>query len=97
MLANLFLSRGVAFGEKNFFLIYGGLSDHLAEGIGDKRRAPEFDAVAGRSFVANAVHRRYIDAVGDRVGALNGLPGVELRGAVLLFFAGMPADGGGIK
>ena len=35
------------------------------------------------------------DSVGDGVGALGGLPGFVLGGAELLFFGGVPADGGG--
>ena len=31
------------------------------------------------------------------MAALNGLPGVELSGAVLFFFGGVPADGGGVE
>jgi hypothetical protein len=46
-------------------------------------------------FVADAVHRADEDAVGDGVGALDGLPGVVLAFAELFLFAGMPADRGG--
>ena len=36
MLANFFLARRVAFGEKNFFLVDRSFCDNLSEGIGDK-------------------------------------------------------------
>src|SRR5439155_21993952 len=49
------------------------------------------------AFESDAIDDGGIDAVGDGVAALNGFPGVKLRGAELRFFAGMPADAGGIK
>src|SRR6202040_980675 len=38
-----------------------------------------------------------VDAVGDGVRALDGLPGVELRGAEFRFLVRMPAYAGGIE
>ena len=46
-------------------------------------------------LVAYAVDGADEDSVGDGVGALGGLPGVVLGYAELLFFGGVPADGGG--
>src|SRR6202035_1162383 len=45
----------------------------------------------------HAIDNRYVDAVGDGVGTLNGAPGVVLGHAELGFLGGMPADGGGIE
>ncbi len=70
---------------------------HDAEGIGDERVAPEIEAALGRTFVAHAVHRDDEHAVGDRVRALDGLPGGELRRAVLSFFSRVPADRGRVE
>jgi hypothetical protein len=47
--------------------------------------------------MSNAVHARDVDAVGDRVRALDGLPGVVLRRAELGLFRRVPADGGRIE
>ena len=62
------------------------------------------DAVGGDYYgsyvavlVAYAVDSADEDAVGDGVGALRGLPGGVLGFAVLGFFGGVPADGGGIE
>ena len=52
---------------------------------------------AAGPFIAHAIHRGDVNAVGDGVRALDGAPGVELRRAVLLLFAGMPADRRGIE
>ncbi len=48
-------------------------------------------------LVADAVDGADEDAVGDGVGALDGLPGVVLALAELGFFGGVPADGGGVE
>ena len=69
-----------------------------AVGIGDETLAPEFEAGAaiGR-FVADAVRRGDVAAVGDRVAALDGLPRIMLPLPVLRLLGGMPADGGGVE
>ena len=74
--------RGVVAGAVEF---YGG---GVAVGGGDF----EFDVAV---LVADAVDGADEDSVGDGVGALGGLPGFVLGGAELLFFGGVPADGGG--
>src|SRR5580700_10160186 len=81
-----------------------GSGQDAAEGIAEERRAPELESLAGGGFAANvagleadAIYYRYVHAVGDGVGALNGAPGVVLRYAELGFLGGMPADRGGIK
>src|SRR5256885_13650709 len=61
------------------------------------RSAPELEAAVGWALVPDAVHGRHVDAVGDRVRALHGLPGGDLRLAVLGLLARVPADGGGIE
>jgi hypothetical protein len=73
------------------------LGQHRAERIGNERAAPEFQAALGRSFVAHAVDGRHVDAVGDRVRALDGAPGVVLGRAELGLLGVVPADGGGIE
>ncbi len=45
----------------------------------------------------DAVHGSHVHAVGDGVGALDGLPRVELRGAELVFLRRVPADRRGIE
>src|SRR5256885_3850248 len=47
------------------------------------RSAPELEAAVGWALVPDAVHGRHVDAVGDRVRALHGLPGGNLSLAVL--------------
>ena len=82
----------------------GSLGQDAAKGIRDKRSAPELESNAGSAvaadvsmFVAHAVDGGDVHAVGDGVGALDGLPRLILGRAEALFFRRMPADGGGIK
>ncbi len=79
-------------------------SDDPPEGIGKKRAAPEFQALARRpvspdvsELVPHAVHHAYENAVGNGMGALDGAPRVVLGRAELGFLLRMPADGRGIK
>ena len=98
--AGLFRLRGIAFDDQNFFLIVGSFFQDAAERIGNERVAPEFEAGIAFfrfAFEADAVHNCNINAVGDGVRALNGAPGIKLRGAKFGFFARMPADAGGIE
>ena len=63
-------------------------------GIAHKALAPELDArPAHGRLVPNAVDRRHVAAVGNRVAALDRFPAGMLPVAVLFLFAGMPADG----
>src|SRR6185312_16248992 len=56
-------------------------------------RAPELEPVAAfGALVPDAVDDRDVDAVGDRVRALDRLPGRALRHAVLGLLARVPAD-----
>ena len=57
------------------------------------RRSPYHFAM----FNSNAIDCGHIDTVGDGVSPLNGLPRIVLRGAELVLFRRMPADGRGIK
>ena len=64
----------VDFSEQYRLFVVRGLGNNLAEGISDKRAAPEFQAFAGgfvaanvAGFEAHAVYRRNINAVGDGV------------------------------
>ncbi len=88
--ANLLLQLDVHLGEEDLFLVVAGLGDDAAEGIGDEGAAPELEARAvdcAAADVAVSWPTRLtdadVDAVGDGVGALDGEPGVVLRGAPL--------------
>ena len=71
----------------------------------DERLAPELDAVgihgaavgAAHELVADAIRRADEAAVGHRVAALNQLPRIVLRAAVLRLLRRMPADRGGVE
>ena len=63
--------------------------DHFAEWIDDERVAPELEF----ALDADAIDRRYEDAVGDRVAALDRLPCVDLFGADFRGLAMPPSDG----
>ena len=78
--------------------------EHAAEGIAEKRTSPEFEALAGHgiaadiaSLEADAIHHADINAVRDRVRALDGAPGIMLRLSELGLLRGMPSDGCRIK
>ena len=97
--------------DEDLFFVVGGLGDDAAEGVCDEGTAPEFEAGVRRVragaghedavvidvavLLAYTVDRSDEDAVGDGVGALDGLPGGVLGFAELGFFRGVPADGGG--
>ena len=83
--ARLFNQRPIDLAEQDLFGIVRGLGDDAAEGIGQKAAAPELEARPGGAIAQNvavleahAVHGRHIDAVGDGVGALDGLPRVDI-------------------
>src|SRR5579864_3084314 len=46
---------------------------------------------------SDAIDHRGVNAIGDGVASLNRFPGIELRGAELRFFVGMPANARGIE
>jgi hypothetical protein len=80
------------------------LRNDAAERIGEEAASPElqaraFGAVAAyvAVFMSDAVDSGDIHAVGNGVGALDGLPGLVLRDAELIFLSRMPADRGGIE
>jgi hypothetical protein len=80
------------------------LGNYFSEGIADKGSAPEFEPVAGSGFSADVagfkaytIHDRDIDAVGNRMRALNRAPGVMLGDAEFGLLRWMPADCGGIE
>ena len=89
----------------DFFLVDRSLGDDLPVGRGDEGLAPELDAVFADGFAvgledffdADAVGGADVAAVGDRVAALDQFPAFVLGVAVLGFFRGMPADGGGVE
>src|SRR6185436_12584721 len=74
-----------------------GLGDGAAVGIADERGAEELDARVLRALVAHAVDRADVDAVGDRVRALDRLPRGGLLLAPLLLLARMQADCRGVE
>jgi len=95
--ADFFDAGAVTFDDEDFFGGVAGFGEGDAEGVGDEGVAPEFEALVRGTFEADAIDGGDEDAVGDGVGALDGLPGIDLLGAVLGFFGGMPADGGGVE
>src|SRR5690242_2334622 len=87
----------VAGGDENRFVLTGR-SDDAAGRVGDERVAEERDAARPRLvLVADTIGRGDVNAVGDRVRALNRLPAVDLRGAPLFFLEWMPANRGRIE
>src|SRR5579884_1367019 len=79
-------------------------SQDSSERIAEKGASPEFEAGAGSGFAANVavlvthtIHHRDIDAVRNRVRALNRAPGIVLGVAELGFLCRVPADRSGIK
>src|ERR1043166_2812472 len=83
----------VDFGHHDLFAIGAPFRDDLAARRDDEALAPELDAVAaGRRFMTDAIDRRDVTAVRDRVAALHGFPGGILGRAVLFFLAWMPTD-----
>jgi hypothetical protein len=87
----------VEFDDEEFFVFRASFGEDFAGGAGDEALAPEFDAVAGEFFVADAVGNGDVAAVGDGVAALDGFPGTVLALAVFFFLGGMPADSGWIE
>src|SRR6202042_3356661 len=76
----------IDFLDQDGFAVMRRLGQNAAKGVSDKRAAPELEPDAGDAvaayvsiFVADAVDGSDIDTVGDRMGALNGLPRVILR------------------
>ena len=84
--------RRIAPRDEHLFVV-AGLGDVAAERIGDERVAEEREAVGARLvLVADAVGRRDVDAVGDRVRALDRPPRVDLRLAPFVLLGRVPAD-----
>src|SRR5688572_22233294 len=95
--ADLFNQRGVALRNQDL-LALARLGHIAAERISDERVAEEGDAVgAGLVFVADAVWRRNVYAVRDRMRPLHRPPGIDLRLAPFLLLGGMPANGRGVE
>src|SRR5688572_599488 len=77
-------------------LRFARFGDVAAERIRDEGMPEEGDAVGARLvFVADAIRRGDVDAVGDRMRPLNGAPGLDLRASPFVLLRRMPADGGG--
>ncbi len=98
--AHVFNPIQVNLGDQHLFLVVRGLGDDLPKGIGDKRSAPEFQALA-RRFIAANVSRLEAHPVGDGdinsvsngVCALDSAPRVVLRVPVLRLLGRVPANG----
>src|SRR5579884_171570 len=95
--AYFFQAGDIALGVKNLLPVLRGLGEHHPEGVTNKGSAEKLQATPGGPLMPDPVDGSDIKAVGDRVRALDGLPGVVLHLAVLPFFRRMPADRGGIK
>src|SRR5262249_59203319 len=66
--------------DENRFRIGRCLGEDHAEGIGEERMSPELETgtLAVELLESDAVHRGDVAAVGDRMAALDGAPGLEL-------------------
>src|SRR5437899_575393 len=98
--ARVFAFCGVALDDEDFFLVVRSFGENLAEGVGDERIAPEFQAWIAffrLAFESHAIDDRGVDAVGNGMAALNRFPGVKLCSAELRLFVRVPADAGRIK
>src|SRR5207249_2501655 len=85
--AYIFRPSRVAFGDQYPLILMRSLGDQHTERIADERRPPKFEAGFLWSLVAGAIDGGDIDAVGDGVGALDGLPRGMLGDAELGFLA----------
>src|SRR6187549_2626525 len=69
--AHVLGAGGVAFGNHDFVLVVLAFRPDYAERVADERRAPELDAAVLRSLMPRTIDRRDVDAVGDRMSALD--------------------------
>src|SRR6185369_12570246 len=83
----------IAVCQQNLFPLTVRMRDDFAEGSGDKRVAPEFDS----AFASDPIDRRDVDAVCDRMRALNQLPCVALLTGNQFWLIGNPADRSGVN
>ena len=97
--ADVFQVLQIALSDQNLFLVMRSFNDDPSKGIAKKRSAPEFQAFALGAIaadiaelMAHAVDHADKNAIGDGVCALDGAPGIVLRGAELGFFVRVPAD-----
>src|SRR5271170_1589152 len=77
--AGFFALGWVAFDYQDFFLVVRGFGENSAERVCNERISPEGQAGAaffGFAFIADAIHHRDVNAIGDSVGTLDGAPGV---------------------
>src|SRR6185437_3314021 len=97
--AHVLAARHVDFSDKQFAAVVVGLRQHLALWAGDETGAPELDAAAavGRRFEARAVASCQRQAVGDRVPALHGDPGIALAVLLGLRIGRIPTDSGWVQ
>src|ERR1019366_1727937 len=95
--AHFFDAARVALYDESLLGIERGFRQQAAEWIGHEGSPPEFESGVGRPFVAHAVDRGDVEAVGDGVRALDGAPGIELRRTFPRLLGGVPADGRGIE
>src|SRR5690348_15215529 len=89
----------VHFTDQNVFVVVWRLRQHLAEGVAEKRTAPEFQASTGRTlaanvagFVTHTVDYSDVNTISNGMRALDGAPGIVLCVPVLRLFRRVPAD-----
>ena len=88
-------ARPVDLDDEDLLALRPRLGEHHPLRVAAERGAPELEPGGRRvrPLEADAVDGRDVDAVGDRVAALHGAPGVALRRALGLLLGGVPADG----
>ena len=95
--SRVFALRRIAFDNENFLFVLRRLGNDFPKRVGDKRispklqpgiASPEFAPASRGALEAHAIHHRDIHAIGNRMPALNGPPGIELPRAELAFSAG---------
>src|SRR5579862_4293663 len=82
---DLFRLTEIATNDQVFFAIVCRLGNHFAKRTGNERAAPEFEPAIPCPFVTDAIDRGNVNAVGNRMSPLHGLPGLILLVAKLGF------------
>src|SRR6266849_3459210 len=72
--ANILDAARVALDHKDFFLVGGGLGEHLPEWIGHEGMPPEFKTVLRSALESDAIDSGDKNPVGDGMRALDGAP-----------------------
>src|ERR1700685_1532299 len=97
--ANIFKRVNVYLAQQNLFFVVRTFCDDSSERIAQERSAPKFQACPRSRFATNvssfktyAIYHCHIHAIGYRMRALDGAPGIVLGFAELRLFRGMPAN-----